>query len=125
MKTFVLGLSVTALSAIAVGAHRPASAGATVPLGSFVQEPDGKQLYLANCKQCHGVLGKPTKASLRKYDSIPSLADPQFYEEHDDAELIDAIANGKGRDMKGFKDKLSPAEIAAVVRYIHTLAKEP
>ena len=88
------------------------------------EEPDGKELYLANCKQCHGVLGAPTKASLRKYEKIPDFTDPEFFTKRKDSELLEAIEKGKGRDMKGFADKMSKDEMNAVLAYIHTLAKK-
>lgn len=88
------------------------------------QSPDGKAIYLKSCKECHGVLGRPTKASLRKYDSIPDFTLPEFFARHEDAELLKAVRDGKGRDMKGFKDKLSPEEMEAVTKYIRTLVKE-
>lgn len=88
------------------------------------QTPDGKEIYLKQCKECHGVIGVPTKASQRKYDKIPSFADPEFFKSKKDAELLKAVTEGKGRDMKGFADKLSKDEIKAVVEYIHTLEKK-
>lgn len=88
------------------------------------QEPDGKQLYLKNCKRCHGVLGEPTKDAIREDDKIPRLSDPVFYTKHTDKELFKSIKEGKGRNMKPFADKMTDAEIQAVVQYIHTLAKE-
>ena len=87
------------------------------------QEPDGKAIYLANCKQCHGVLGEPTKASIRKYEKIASFRDAAFFERRSDDSLRTVVRNGAGRDMKPFRDKLAAGEIDAVVKYIHTLAK--
>ena len=88
------------------------------------QAPDGKEIYLKHCKECHGVIGVPTKASQRKYDKIPSFADPEFFKSKKDAELLKSVTEGKGRDMKGFSEKLSKDEIKAVVEYIHTLEKK-
>ena len=89
-----------------------------------VQEPDGKQLYLKNCKRCHGVLGEPTKDAVREDDKIPRLSDPTFYTKHTDKELFKSVKEGKGRNMKPFADKMTDPEIEAVVKYIHTLVKE-
>lgn len=86
------------------------------------QEADGKAVYLKSCKQCHGALGEPTKTALRQYDKIPSFTDPAFFTTRSDASMVETVTKGKGQ-MKGFADKLSPAEIQAVVRYTHTLAK--
>ncbi len=87
------------------------------------QEVDGKALYAKNCKQCHGVLGAPTKAARQQYKNIATFVDSTFFATHQHKEFISAITNGKG-DMLPFKDKLTAAEIEATVKYIHTLAKK-
>ena len=115
------------ISAVTVGAltlhHQTAQAKPAVARDSW-QEVDGKAIYLKSCKECHGVLGAPTKASLRKYDKIPNFTDSAFFKKHEHSALLEAVEKGKGRDMKGFADKLSKAEIQAVVVYIHTLEKK-
>jgi len=88
------------------------------------QGVDGKEIYLKSCKECHGVLGAPTKASLRKYDKIPDFTSPEFFKTKKHEELIEAVEKGKGRDMKGFAEKLNKEEIKAVVVYVHTLEKK-
>ena len=62
--------------------------------------------------------------SLRKYNKIPDFTDPAFFRKREHSALLEAVVKGKGRDMKGFADKLSKAEIQAVVVYIHTLEKK-
>ena len=96
---------------------------AVLPAVGVAQGADGKAIYLKSCKECHGVLGRPTKASLRKYDSIPDLSSAEFFVKRDDAALLKAVRDGKGRDMKGFKDKLSAEEMEAVTRYIRSLVR--
>lgn len=88
------------------------------------QEVDGKAIYLKSCRECHGVVGAPTKASLRKYDKIPDFTDAKFFETRPHDDLYKAIEKGKGRDMKGFEDKLSSEEMKAVLKYVHTLVKK-
>lgn len=97
---------------------------AALPAVGAAQGVDAKAIYLKSCKECHGVLGRPTKAALRKYDSLPDFTLAEFFAKKEDKDLLKAVRDGKGRDMKGFKDKLSPEEIEAVTRYIHTLMKE-
>lgn len=101
-----------------------AAAWPAAPLGAQAVEPNGKALYLKNCKRCHGVLGDPTKDAIREDDKIPRLSDALFYTKNTDKELFKAIKEGKGRNMKSFAEKLSDEEIAAVLKYIHTLVKE-
>lgn len=96
---------------------------AVLPAASAAQTADGKAIYLKSCKDCHGVLGRPTKASLRKYDSIPDLSLTTFFAGKSDADLLKVVRDGKGRDMKGFKDKLSSEELEAVTKYIRTLVR--
>lgn len=114
-------------TAVAVGAvimfH--STAPAQTPYVSLTgQEVDGKAIYLKSCKECHGVLGAPTKAAMRKYDKIPDFTKEEFFKAKKHEELIEAIEKGKGRDMKGFSEKLSKDEIKAVMVYVHTLAKK-
>lgn len=103
-----------------LAAYHPAAALKRSELRTW-SAPDGKELYLKNCKQCHGVRGEPTKQALRDDKKIPKLSDPEFFKKHTDKQLAESISKGKGRNMKAMKDKLSAEEIEAVVVYIHTL----
>ena len=96
----------------------------TTPAQVPVQAVDGKEIYLKTCKECHGVLGAPTKAAQRKYDKIPDLTSPEFFKGKKEEELLESVVKGKGRDMKGFSEKLNKEEIKAVVAYVHTLEKK-
>ena len=124
MKIQHITMAITAVTVWAVALNHN-SAHATVPFTSVREQGvDGKEIYLKSCKECHGVLGAPTKASLRKYEKIQNFTDSSFFTKRKDSELIEAIEKGKGRDMKGFSEKLSKEEIHAVMLYIHTLAKK-
>ena len=123
MKTLLLTISMVAVSAALVPRlARPAEAH---PLPQLTEkpDPDGKAIYLKSCKQCHGVLGEPTKTAIRQDDKIPNFTDPVFFKDKKDEDFREAVAKGKGKNMKGFADKLSKEEIGAVVEYIHTLHK--
>ena len=122
VRSITVGIIATALGVIALR-RNVAHASPALSVSGTQQDVPGKDVYLKSCKECHGVLGAPTKASLRKYDKIPNFTDPEFFKSRKDAELIEAVEKGKGRDMKGFADKLSKDEIKAVVGYIHTLQK--
>lgn len=115
--TIAIGLAVAAIGAV-VMYHNVARAALTP------QESAGKEVYLKSCKECHGVLGSPTKASLRKYEKMPDFTDPAFFTAKRPDELLEAVEKGKGRDMKGFADKLSKDEIQAVLAYVRTLEKK-
>ena len=116
-------LGVTALGVGAIILHHSTAPAKELVTGVSGQEVDGKAVYLKSCKECHGVVGAPTKAAQRKYEKIATFTDPEFFKKHDHEDLIEAVTKGKGRDMKGFSEKLSKDEIKAVVVYIHTLAK--
>lgn len=119
-RSMMMGIGVSAIGAIALA--KPGADATQPPVARrAVQAVDGKAIYLKSCKECHGVLGAPTKAALRKYDKIPNFTDSKFFTNRKDAEMLKAIEKGKGRDMKGFADKLSAEEMKAVLEYIHTL----
>ena len=121
MKRLFLTLGIlTGSATLVLHFARPAEAHPLARV-TAVQDPDGKVLYLKSCKRCHGVLGVPTKAALRQDDKIPDFTDAAFFKDKTDADLREAVAKGKGKNMKGFADKLSKEEIGAVVEYIHTL----
>lgn len=121
-RGIAMGMTMVTIGVLTLHHH---TAQAKVPLALAVEQAvDGKAVYLKSCKECHGVLGAPTKASLRKYSKIPNFTDSTWFKERQDSVLVKAVAKGKGRDMKGFADKLSKDEITAVVAYIHTLHKK-
>lgn len=84
-------------------------------------KPDGKSLYIANCARCHGRDGK-ARPDYAKKGAI-DLNDPDWQASRSDAEIRATITNGsKGTLMEPFKDKLTTAEIDAVVAYVRKLA---
>jgi mono/diheme cytochrome c family protein len=80
---------------------------------------DGKALYLAHCKKCHGETGKPSDG-IKKMNPKIETFDAAFFAKRTDADLAKGIAEGKGK-MKPFNEKLKPEETAAVAKYIRTL----
>jgi acylphosphatase len=54
---------------------------------------------------------------------IPELPlfDAAFFAQRTDDAVVQVLANGKGKNMKSFKDVLTPGEMLAVARYILTL----
>ncbi len=88
------------------------------------QAPDAKALYDANCKKCHGVLGTPPKAMKEQYSKIATF-NAEFIAKHSIDSIVTILRKGKGEDMKSFKTKMTPAEMAAVAGYVHELATKP
>lgn len=85
------------------------------------QGANGKAIYDANCKKCHGAAGTPSAAIKRMTPKIATF-DAAFFANRTDADLEKQITVGKDK-MKPFKDKLKPDEIASVAKYIRTLSK--
>ncbi len=100
---------------------RTRHASEATPSAGVALEPDGKALYLKSCKQCHGALGAPTRAGLHLDPKTPNFTVAAFFIGKSDADLRTAVANGKGKNMAAFSDKLTSEEINAVVAYIRTL----
>jgi mono/diheme cytochrome c family protein len=92
---------------------------AAVSTSATAQGADGKAVYEANCKKCHGATGKPSDAIKKMNPKIETL-DAAFFAKRTDADLVKQIAEGKDK-MKPFKDKLKADEIAAVAKYMRTL----
>ena len=85
------------------------------------QGADGKAVYDANCKKCHGAAGTPSEAIKKMSPKIAEF-NAAFFAKRSDADLEKQITEGKDK-MKPFKDKLKSDEIAAVAKYIRTLGK--
>lgn len=85
------------------------------------QGPDGAALYREHCKECHGVAGRPPKQARDKYKDVKAL-DAAFLASRSDDSLQAVVQRGAkdGKEMKPLKDKLTPEEIAAVVKYVRT-----
>ena len=79
---------------------------------------DAAALWVQNCAPCHGndgsgntTMGK--KLGLKDFSKEQAFSDP---------EATNVIKNGKG-NMKGYKDKLSDADVKALVAYVRSLKK--
>ena len=123
MKTLLLSIALVGVSAALVPVIARSAEAHPLPEVTEGQIPDGKAIYLKSCKTCHGVLGEPTKTALRQDDKIPNFTDAAFFKDKKDEDFREAVSKGKGKNMKGFAEKLSKEEIGAVVEYIHTLHK--
>lgn len=107
-KQIIVGLLVV----LAAGARR-----------AQAQAPDGKALFDETCRKCHGVRGVPPKTMKEKFPKVATF-DEAFIAKRSDDSLVKVMMNGVGKaeDMKSFKDKLTPAEMAAVAKYVRELA---
>jgi len=94
---------------------------AAISTSAAAQGADGKAVYEANCRKCHGPAGSPSEA-IKKMSPKIGTFDAAFFAKRTDEDLVKQITEGKDK-MKPFKDKLSADEITAVAKYIRTLAK--
>ena len=63
----------------------------------------------------------PAGENREKYPKIKALNDAAFLAGLSDDSILTVLKKGKGKDMKSWTDKLNPAEMVAVVKYVRTL----
>jgi mono/diheme cytochrome c family protein len=83
---------------------------------------DGKEIYLAKCKSCHGVDGKGDTSVGKKIrdagGDFPSLAGTKLAK----AKIVEIVEDGvPDTKMKPYKEKLSAEQIDAVAGYVKKL----
>ena len=79
---------------------------------------DASATWNANCASCHGKDGGGSTMMGKKL-AVKDYSKEQGFS---DAEATNVIKNGKGK-MKGYKDKLSDADVKALVAYVRSLKK--
>jgi len=90
---------------------------------SGAQAIDAKAVYDANCKKCHGAAGIPSKAMVTRSPKLAAF-DAAFLAKRSYDSLVKVIEKGKDK-MPAYKTKMTPAEIAAVSKYVRTFATKP
>lgn len=83
---------------------------------------DPAALFKAKCATCHAADGSGNSAT-GKALATPDLRSEDV-QKQTDAQLIDATANGKGKKMPAYKDKLTDDQIKQLVGYIRELGKK-
>lgn len=79
---------------------------------------DAAALWAQHCASCHGKDGSGTTAMGKKLGVKDYTKEQGF----SDSEAADVIKSGKGK-MKAYKDKLSDADVKALVAYVRGLKK--
>jgi mono/diheme cytochrome c family protein len=127
MKSVKLGTVVAVLMLFATGCNKPGGETVNLPQrttpspAASTPTPDelaaARANFKKNCEPCHGETGE---GGLVKIDD-KRLKVPSFKAEHalkhTDEQFVKQITNG-GDGMPKFKDKLTPAEINDLVRFI-------
>lgn len=83
---------------------------------------DAAALYKSKCTACHATDGSGDTAA-GKAMKAPDLRSEEV-QKQTDAQLVDSTANGKGKKMPAYKDKLTGDQIQQLVAYIRELAKK-
>lgn len=101
------------------------TATALVLLPLSVKSDHTKEQWDKNCASCHGKDGKGDTKMGRK-SGVKDYTDAKVQAEMTDAKALKAIKNGiveNGKErMKGYSEKLSEADIKALVAYMRTFA---
>lgn len=84
--------------------------------------PDAAAIYTAKCAKCHGADGKGV--AKYKQQGQKDFTDADWQKSRTDAQLTEAINNGKGDFMPGWKGKLAADEIKALVGHVRVLGKK-
>ena len=115
MKPVIVVLGVGFVLSLTLGVRSAAAQSAA--------SDEGATLYRQNCRTCHGATGAPTQRMVGLYPALKSFADSTTLAHISTDSIVAILKNGMGKDMKSFKDKLTPDQMAAVARYVKTLAK--
>ena len=91
-------------------------------------DPATNRMFRAKCASCHGEDGKGHTKEGEKM-KIGDMTSPDFQKLTDDKiketilEGLSRQKNGVKQEMKPLKDKLTPAQVDALVKYVRSLAK--
>ena len=88
---------------------------------SVASSSDAKTTFDAKCAKCHGKDGR-AKGLISKAKGTRNLTDAKWQEDVSDERLYNSISNGRGK-MPAFKNKLSEADINALVTYVRRLKR--
>lgn len=115
MRKHILSIGVAAIALGSATFLAPASAARPV-----VDAAEGRNVFSANCDQCHSATSKSTKVGpgllgLFKGAKLPASGKPVT-----DANVRARIQKGGG-GMPAFQGTLSEAQITSVIAYLRTL----
>ena len=83
----------------------------------------GRQLYVFDCRQCHGNRGKGD-GDMSHAGGVPSdFTDAVWQHGETDGELFLVIRDGVTADMQGYADQIPDEDIWHLVNYIKSLVR--
>jgi mono/diheme cytochrome c family protein len=93
------------------------TAASPAPTASVDQFATARANFTKNCEPCHGPNGEGGLVKVEKKQiKVPSLK-AEHAKKHTDDQITKMITNGE-EEMPAFKDKMSPAEIADMVKFV-------
>ena len=124
MKLFMLALVIFAtflMGSCSQSENASTPGSTTTPAPKATATPDefafARANYAKHCFECHGTEGEGgIKTVDNKRLKVPSLREGHALK-HSDEDFVEQIVKG-GDGMPAFKDKLSPEEIKALVRFV-------
>jgi mono/diheme cytochrome c family protein len=123
-KIFVGILGMVALSVNLLAQTNTVPAEAKEKTAPFIFTPEsvksGEQIYQANCKSCHGDIGKANYAKLVPIPKDPASAE---YQKNTDGEMFYILSHGRGL-MPNFVNTLTEEQRWNVISYIRTFNKD-
>ena len=98
---------------------------APVPPPAPVQaQTPARDSFEKHCTICHGIDGKAQTKKGRQLKAS-NFTSPKWQRHTTDQEIVEAITNGIPKHkMPAFKDKLSPEQIEALVRFVRSFGKK-
>lgn len=97
---------------------------AATPVAELAAVKSGKDLYTVNCMTCHKDSGKGGKVTVDGKELNPDDLTSAKMKGKSDEKLYGYIADGiEDEGMPAFKDKMSKAEIDAVVKHLREIQK--
>ena len=97
---------------------------APVPSPAPVPTQPAKEIFEKHCTLCHGPDGRSRTKKGRQYKA-PDFTSAKWQRTTTDDEIADAITNGVPKTkMKGFREKLSPDQISALIPYLRAFGKK-
>ena len=109
------GLALVLVSG-ATGVPRAGAHPAAAPPAASAQD-----VYLDKCSVCHGQDGAGNTAKGRKL-KVKSAKSPEV-QKLSEAEMLEIVSKGKGKDMDGFEKELGGDMVKQLVTYYRTLGK--
>jgi mono/diheme cytochrome c family protein len=84
-----------------------------------------KEIYAVDCALCHGDTGNgKTDLAEAMQVKLDDWTDPKTLANRPDAELFNAIRNGKGKMPPEAEGRAKDAEVWNLIHYIRTMAKQ-